>query len=442
MFNTFRNAWKIEELRKRILFTLMIILIFRVGVAIPVPFVNVSMIGQIINQGTGDILGYMDFMSGGALSSASIFALGVQPYINASIIMQLLAVAFPALDRMRKEGPEGQKRFNRITRMAGAGLGVVLGIAYYFLVRNFWVNGENALLYGAGSGMFSQIFAAVVIVLCFTAGAMLLMWMGEQVDQKGVGNGISILIFAGIISRSSELVTDIRGALETAAAGQPEIYIYLPIIAILALAAVVMVVVLNSAERRIPVQYAKKVVGRKMYGGQSTHIPIKVNMSGVMPVIFASALTSIPGTIVRLVDFDPVAHPIWASILDALSTTGVIYGLLYALLIIAFNFFYVAITYNPIEMANNLKKNNGAIPGIRPGKPTSDFISRIISKITLIGAVFLVVVAVGPILLSNITNIAIQMGGTSLLIVVGVALDTSRSLESFMLMRHHKGFLE
>ena len=444
MFNTFRNAWKIEDLRKRILFTLIVIVLFRLGIAIPVPYVNVDLIGRMITQNSGDVLGFMDFMSGGALSSASVFALGVQPYINASIILQLLAVAFPALDRMRKEGPEGQKKFNQITRAAGAGLGAVLGVGYYFLVRNFYdpETFESALVYGAGSPLFEQIFAAAVIVFTFVAGAMLLMWLGEQIDQRGIGNGISILIFAGIVSRSAELFSTLRGATDQAAAGQPQIYIYLVIIVLLALAAVVMVVVLNSAERRIPVQYAKKVVGRKMYGGQASHIPIKVNMSGVMPIIFASALTSIPATIIRLFNPSPVDHPVWYGILSAFSTQGIGYAIIYGLLIIAFNYFYVAITYNPLEIANNLKKNNGAIPGIRPGKPTSDFISRVISKVTLIGAIFLIVVAVGPILITQLTGVQIQLGGTSLLIVVGVALDTSRSLESFMLMRHHKGFLE
>lgn len=437
MFNTFRNAWKIEELRKRILYTLLIIVIFRFGIALKVPFVDVSVMKQMIDQNSGDMLGFVDFMTGGGFSSASLFALGVQPYINASIIMQLLQVAIPALERMRKEGPEGQRRLTKITRIAGAVLALVLGGGYYLLVRN-----QLGLKYGVGAPMFAQIFSAVVIILSFVAGSMLVMWMGEQIDTKGIGNGISMIIFAGIISRWSSIFTTIKGYLDQAAAGEVQFYIYLPLIVILALAAVVMVVVLNGAERRIPVQYAKKVVGRKMYGGQSSHIPIKVNMSGVMPIIFASALTSIPSTILRLFNPTQAEHPIWYTILNSFSYQGVAYALIYTLLIIAFNYFYVAITYNPIEIANNLKKNNGAIPGIRPGKPTSDFVSRVISKITLIGAIFLVVVAVGPILLGNVTNVQIQLGGTSLLIVVGVALDTARSLESFMLMRHHKGFLE
>ncbi len=438
MFQTFRNAWKIEDLRKRILYTLLIIVIFRLGIAVPVPFIDPAAMASLVNANSGDMLNFIDFMTGGAFSSASLFALGVQPYINASIIMQLLAVAIPYLERLRKEGGEGQKKFARITRYFGAALGGVLGFGYYTLVRSSY-----GLKYGPGSPMGMQIFAAVVIVMCFVAGSVLLMWMGEQIDQKGIGNGISFLIAAGIISGWSSIVGETRGYLELAQE-DPLIYVYLPLIAILALLAVVMVVVLNGAERRIPIQYAKKVVGRKMYGGQSSHIPIKVNMSGVMPIIFASALTSIPATLIRLIPnvTDPEAHPVLSVILGAFSYEGWLYAVIYGILIIAFNYFYVAITYNPIQMANDLKKNNGAIPGIRPGRPTSDFISRIIGRVTFIGALFLVVVAVGPIALGNLTGMQIALGGTSLLIVVGVALETSRSLESFMLMRHHKGFLE
>ncbi len=438
MFQTFRNAWKIEDLRKRILYTLLIIVIFRLGIAVPVPFIDPGAMAALVGANSGDMLNFIDFMTGGAFSSASLFALGVQPYINASIIMQLLAVAIPYLERLRKEGGEGQKKFARITRYFGAALGAVLGYGYYMLVRSSY-----GLKYGPGTPLGMQIFSAAVIILCFVAGSVLLMWMGEQIDQKGIGNGISFLIAAGIISGWSSIFTETRGYLELAQE-DPLIYVYLPLIAILAIAAVVMVVVLNGAERRIPIQYAKKVVGRKMYGGQSSHIPIKVNMSGVMPIIFASALTSIPATLIRLIPnvTDPVAHPVLSVILGAFSYEGWLYAIIYGILIIAFNYFYVAITYNPIQMANDLKKNNGAIPGIRPGRPTSEFISRIIGRVTFIGALFLVVVAVGPIVLGNLTGIQIALGGTSLLIVVGVALETSRSLESFMLMRHHKGFLE
>ena len=438
MFNTFRNAWKIDDLRRKILFTLFVLVVFRLGIALKVPYVDAAVMRSLVDASGGNMLSFIDFMSGGAFSSASLFALGVQPYINASIIMQLLAVAIPALDRLRKEGPAGQKKYNQITRIAGAALGLVLGGAYYLILRN-----SGGLQYGVGADTFSQVFCAVVIIATFTAGGVLLMWLGEQIDQHGIGNGISILIFAGILSRWSGLFTSVRAYFEQAAAGEVQYYIAVPVIFLLAIAAIVMVVVLNSAERRIPIQYAKKVVGRKMYGGQNSFFPIKVNMSGVMPIIFASALTSIPATILRFIpNINPVDNPILYPILTQLGYEGYAYAVIYTLLIIAFNYFYVAVTYNPIEIANNLKKNNGAIPGIRPGKPTSDFISKVIGKVTLIGALFLVVVAVGPIILGNVTGVSIQLGGTSLLIVVGVALDTSRSLESFMLMRHHKGFLE
>lgn len=436
MFQTFRNAWMIPDLRKRIFYTILILVIYRFGIAVPVPFIEPGAMAELINENAGDMLSFVDFMTGGAFSSASLFALGVQPYINASIIMQLLGFAIPALERMRKEGAEGQKKFQQITRIVGAALAAVLGAGYYLMVRN-----SGGLKYGAGAEMGPQVFSAIVIILAFVAGAVLLMWMGEQIDQKGVGNGISFLIFAGIVSRASSLFISVRGYLELAAE-QPNIYIYLPIIGILTIVAVVLVVVLNGAERRIPVQYAKKVVGRKMYGGQSSHIPIKVNMSGVMPIIFASSITAIPATLLRVFGSNMATDSLLYKLLSSFSYEGWAYALIYAVLIILFNYFYVAITYNPIEIANNLKKNNGAIPGIRPGKPTSDFVSKVITRIVMIGAIFLIVVAVGPIVLGNFTGINIQLGGTSLLIVVGVALDTSRSLESFMLMRHHKGFLE
>lgn len=424
------------DLRKKILFTLLIIVLFRFGIALRVPFVDVTVMQELVKNSQDNLIGYVDFMTGGGFSQASLFALGVQPYINASIIMQLLAVAIPPLERLRKEGPEGQKKFNKIVRGSGAVLALMMGYGYYVSVRAM-----GGLMYAAGAPMFEQIFSAVVIIASFVAGSMLVMWMGEQIDSYGIGNGISIIIFAGILSRWSGIVGTVQGELERAANGQPMIYIYLPIIFVLALAAVVLVIILNAAERRIPVQYAKKVVGRKMYGGQSSHIPIKVNMSGVMPIIFASSLSMIPNTLLAFIP-SLRENAFWGGVLSTLGSKGWVYAIIYTLLIIAFNYFYVAITYNPIEIANNLKKNNGAIPGIRPGKPTSDFIARVISKVTLIGAIFLVVVAVGPIILANVTGLSIQLGGTSLLIVVGVALDTSRSLESFMLMRHHKGFLE
>ena len=432
MFDTFRNAWKIPELRKKILFTLMILVIFRLGCAISVPYVNVDAL-ELFRQlgGSGNMLDYLNMMSGGALSQCAIFALSVSPYINASIIIQLLTVAIPALERLSKEGEEGRRKLTRITRYTGAGIGVAMSIGYYMVLRSWGV-----LTYNTG---WEAWFSAVVIVLSFAAGSQLLTWMGEQIDDKGIGNGVSLLIFVGIISRWSDLISSLRALLAEAADGKPQYYVYTPVIAILAIAAVVFVVILTNGERRIPVQYAKRVVGRKMYGGQASHIPIKVNMSGVMPVIFASTLCSIPNMIGSLLQ---VKSSFWVAFFDVFNYNSVLYAVIYLLLILAFNYFYVAIQYNPVEIANNLRKNNGAIPGIRPGKPTSDFITKSLSKITLIGAVFLGIVAVLPIVLGNVTGVSIQLGGTSLLIVVGVALDTGRSMESYMLMRHHKGFLE
>ena len=431
----------------------MIIVIFRVGVAIPVPYLDASVLKDMVNA-TGSMLGYINLLTGGAFAQATLFALSVTPYINASIIIQLLAVAIPALERLSQEGEEGRRKMNRITRYTGAGIALALAIAYYLLLKN-----KGAVQYTDG---WQGWFVAAVIVVAFTAGSMLIMWLGEQIDRKGIGNGISLLIFAGIVSRlgrmPAQIYTYVRGIIAGFQAGgslQPLNYyftadgaqaypwyyiLYLLLIAVILLGSVVFVVVMTNGERRIPVQYAKRVVGRKMYGGQATHIPIKVNMSGVMPVIFASSLISIPGTIKSI--FNITGTGFWSTFLGWFNYNGVAYAIIYAMLILAFNYFYVAIQYNPVEIANNLRKNNGAIPGIRPGKPTTDFIVKVLGKITFIGAIFLMIVALLPIVVGNLTGIPVQLGGTSLLIVVGVALDTARQLESFMLMRHHKGFLE
>ena len=431
MFDTFRNAWKIPELRKKLLFTLLVIVIFRIGCVITVPYINPEAL-QLFAGGTGNMLDYLNMMSGGALSQCAIFALGVTPYINASIIIQLLTVAIPALERLSKEGEEGRRKLTRITRYTGAGIALVMSVGYYLVLRSY----TGVLAYTTG---WEAIFSAVVIVFSFTGGAQLLTWMGEQIDFKGIGNGISLLIFAGIVSRWGNVITTARTMITNAMNGEIKYFILIPVILVLALAAIVFVVILTNSERRIPVQYAKRVVGRKMYGGQSSHIPLKVNMSGVMPIIFASALLSIPGTIASFIQTD---SPIWQGFFSVFNYNSLLYAVLYLLLILAFNYFYVAIQYNPVEIANNLRKNNGAIPGIRPGKPTSDFITKCLSKITFVGAIFLGVIAVMPIILGNVAGMNIQLGGTSLLIVVGVALDTGRSMESYMLMRHHKGFLE
>lgn len=430
MFQTFKNAWKIEDLRKRLLYTLMILVIFRLGVALPVPFLEPSALGAMVNS-TGNMLGYIDMLTGGAFSQATLFALSVTPYINASIIVNLLQVAIPYLERLSQEGEDGRRKIMRITRYVGLGISVLLSIAYYFLLRK-----QSAVQYTEG---FAGWLCAIVIVVCFTAGAMLIMWLGERIDDKGIGNGISLIIFAGIVSRFPSIYSTFANALALAKQGQTKYYFIIPALLVLALAAVAFIVVMNAGERRIPVQYAKRVVGRKMYGGQSTHIPLKVNMSGVMPIIFASALISIPGTIKGLLN---LTTGFWATVLGVFDYSSWGYALFYLILIVAFNYFYVAIQYDPLKISNDLRKNNGAIPGIRPGKPTQDFIARVLGKITFIGAAFLAVVALLPILIGNVTGMNIHLGGTSLLIVVGVALDTSRQLESYMLMRHHKGFLE
>ena len=432
MLETFRKAWKMEDLRKRLLFTLMILVLFRLGCAIPVPYISSGALSGMFS--TGSMLTYLNMMSGGALSECTLFALGVQPAINASIIIQLLTVAIPYLENLSKEGEEGRRKLLRITNYVGAGLGLMLSIGYYFIIRNM-----GALKYTSG---FDGIFCAVVIILCFTAGAQLCCWLGNQIDKQGIGNGLSLLIFSGIVARWSGIYSSVTNILARAQAGEPMFFVFLPLLVVLALVAVVFVVILTNAERRIPVQYAKRVVGRKMYGGQASYIPIKVNMSGVMPIIFASTLCGLPGMIGGFINLDPVKHPIWTGFFSAFSYTSPIYFVAYMLLIVGFNYFYVAIQYNPVEIANQLKKNNGTIPGIRPGKPTSDFISKTLSKITLIGAIFLAIVAGAPILLGNLTGTSIQLGGTSLLIVVGVALDTARALDGYMTARFHKGFLE
>jgi len=432
VLQTFKNAWKVEELRKKIIFTLIILVIFRLGCAIAVPFVNPDALKGMLSAGDGNMLGYLNMLTGGAFASATVFALGVTPYINSSIIITLLTVAIPYLENLSKQGEEGRKKIGKITRYTATGFAALLSIAYYFLLRR-----QHALLYTEG---VSGFFAAVVIIATFIAGTLLLMWLGEQIDKKGIGNGISLLIFAGIISGASSMVTIFVNMIKDAVQNQKtQNFFLVPLFIAFGVAVIAFAVVLSKGERRIPVQYAKRVVGNKMMGGQNTHLPIKVNMSGVMPIIFASALVSIPGTIASFVN---VKSAFWQGFFSIFNYNSFLYAVIYLLLIIVFNYFYVSIQYNPVEIANNLRKNNGVIPGFRPGKNTQDFIARVLSKITFIGALFLGVVAILPILIGNLTHTGIQMGGTSLLIVVGVALDTAQQLESQMVMRHHKGFLK
>ena len=427
MLQTLRNAWKVEEIRKKILFTLLIVLLYRLGNAIPVPYVNVVLLQTYFDSVQNTVLGLLDVMSGGAFSTATIFALSIQPYINASIIIQLLCIAIPALERLSKdEGEEGRKKIASITRYATVGIGLLQGFGYYMLIKN-----NNFLV----SYAQNNFWAAVVIILTFTSGSALIMWLGEQITEYGIGNGISMILFASIISR---LPTSVITSVRNISMGTLEWWVAL-LVFLGALAIIVLIVYVNDAERRIPVQYAKRVVGRKMYGGQSTHLPMKVNMSGVMPIIFAQSIASLPATIAAFAGKTDGWVNTW------FANNSIPYAIIYFLLIIFFAYFYSTIQFNPVEVANNLKKNGGYIPGFRPGKPTSEFIQKVLNKITLFGAIYLGIIAIVPILISHFSNAAaltgLSLGGTSIIIVVGVALETVRALEAQMLMRNYKGFL-
>ncbi len=431
MFSIFRNAWKIADLRKKILYTLFILVLFRIGSAFTVPFLDPSMISDMINS-SGSLLGFIDVLTGGAFSQATVFALSISPYITSSIVIQLLTIAIPALERLSKEGEEGRKKINTITRYTTIALALIQSVAYYMILAN-----SNAVTYTKGPEGF---LAGATIILTFTAGSMVVVWLGERIDAKGIGNGISMILFAGIVSRGPSAVINMYTYFLLGINGDTKYLVFVPLIIIIFLALITLIVLMTNAERRIPVQYAKKVVGRKMYGGQSSHIPVKVTMSGVMPIIFASSIISIPGTIGGFLNLK--AGTFWHGFFKLFEYDSWVYAVLYFILIIAFNYFYVAIQYNPIEMANNLQKNNGTIPGIRPGRATAQFISKVIAKITLIGALFLALIAILPIGMGAISGMNIALGGTSIIIVVGVALDTTRELESQMMMRHYKGFLE
>ncbi|MDK2801955.1 MAG: preprotein translocase subunit SecY [Oscillospiraceae bacterium] len=431
MIATFKNAFKVKDLRVKIFFTILIIIIFRIGSAIPVPFLDTSVLQGMTGGADATFFDYLNVLTGGGFASATLFAMSITPYINASIIIQLLTVAIPALERLSKEGMEGRKKLNKITKYFTVILGFIQAVAYFLLLKS-----QGAVISDYTSG-FVGIWTALVIIITFTAGTALVMWLGEEINAKGIGNGISIILFAGIISRAPQAVTLLYNYLKT---GETKYYFLVPIVVVIFLLMIMFIVIMTNAERKIPVQYAKRVVGRKMYGGQSSHIPVKVNMSGVMPIIFASSLISIPTTIAAF--FPPTEGTFWENFLLWFRYDNWPYAIIYFFLIIAFNYFYVSIQYNPIEISNNLRKNNGGIPGLRPGKPTSDFIGKIIGKITLIGAIFLAIIAIFPILFGQFSGMNIALGGTSILIIVGVALETGRQLESQMMMRHHKGFLE
>ena len=427
MIQTIRKAWGIPELRKKIIFTALILLIFRIGNAIPVPYVDTGLMANYINQMSTTILGLYNVMSGGAFAEATIFALGVQPYINSSIIIQLLTIAIPALSRLAREGgEEGKKKIQSITRYATIAIAILQGWGYYMLMSRYGILRET------------HVWAALVIIVSFIAGSAFVMWMGEQITEFGIGNGISIILFAGILSRVPNMVSSMVSGIT---AGTLKWWM-----ALLVVVGILLLVELNTwvhgAERRIPVQYAKRQVGRKMYGGQASTLPMKVNMSGVLPIIFAQSIAMIIPTVAAFLPA-PKEGSFGYWLVNAVDSKSVIYMIVYFLLIIAFSYFYASIQFNPVEISNNLKKNGGFIPGFRPGKPTADFIRKVLNKVTLFGAIYLGIVAILPLLIGKIVDqAALSIGGTSVIIVVGVALETVQALESQMLMRQYRGFLE
>lgn len=442
MLETLRNAWKIPDLRKKILYTIFLLVIFRLGSVIPVPWLDATVVQSWLSGETGNTLfNLLDTFSGGSFSNATIFAMSITPYINSSIIMQLLTVAIPALERMAKEGEEGRKKITKITRYVTVVLAALQAWGLTLTLKN-----QGAIMSVSG---IPGWLVMLTIIIAFTAGTAFLMWLGEEITGKGIGNGISMLIFAGIVSR---IPTMIVTAWETFMAGGSNQWYFMLLLLVYVLLSIAFVVLVNEAERRIPVQYAKRVVGRKMYGGQSTYIPIKVAMAGVIPIIFAMSIMTFPATLATLFNSQGVMYTIASFVTGGGGIVSkIFYPLVYFLLIVGFTYFYTSITFNPVEVSNNIKKNNGMIPGIRPGRPTSDYISKVLSRITLVGACFLGVVAVLPIVISEIAGSvsakfsslsSISLTGTSLLIVVGVALETVKQIESQMLMRHYKGFLE
>ena len=449
MIQTLKNAWKVPELKNKILFTVFALLIFRLGSAVPVPFIQTDALADYISSMSGTIFGLLGTMNGTAFSIAAVFALGVQPYINSSIIIQLLTVAVPALERLAKDGgEEGKKKIAAITRYVTVAIAILQGFGYYTIIRT-----NNLLDLGGMNG----IWAAIVIVATFAAGSAFVMWLGEQSTDKGIGNGISMILFAGILSRMPQMIRTMATGVSHWAhpvdttdftAQQLANYFVMPpwglaLIIIGMLALILFVVWIQNAERRIPVQYAKRVVGRKMYGGQSSHIPMKVNMSGVLPIIFAQSIASLPATICAFAGVQAGDEGFWGGFLKVFDANGIVYTVVYFLLILAFSYFYSTMQFDPVEVANNLKKNGGFVPGFRPGKPTADFIRKVLNKITFFGAIFLSVIAIAPIVTGNIIGVqSLAIGGTSIIIVVGVALETSKALEAQLMMRHYKGFLE
>ena len=439
MIQTIINAWKIKELRRKLLFTMFIMLIFRIGAQITVPYVNQDVVSAVLGGSDNVFFGYVNLLTGGAFSQATLFAMSITPYINASIIIQLLCIAIPALERMVKEGPAGQKKQVAMTRYTTVALGLLQGLVYYLTLSSntMYITNQNGVKEYVIQN--PSLWKAIVIILAFTAGTAMVMWLGEKITEKGIGNGISIILFAGILARVPAVAVS---TVQNVKNGALPLWLLIILLACM-IVAIAFTVFFNNAERRIPVNYAKRVVGRKVYGGQTTHLPMKVCMTGVMPIIFASSIVSLPMIIFAFVK-EPAAGSFWAIVKTWTSTQKPLYPIVYFLLIIAFAYFYAYTQFNPLEVANNIKNNGGMIPGIRQGKPTAEYIGKILKRLTLIGALFLGIVAIVPILVSygNSSLSGLALGGTTLLIVVGVALDTVKELEAQMMMRHYKGFLE
>ena len=443
MFETIRNAWKLADLKKKLIYTMIVVLLYRVGTALPMPFVSGELLSSFMTASTGSILDYLNILSGNAFSQATLFALGIQPYITASIVLQLLCVAIPYLERLQKQGEEGRKKLNQYTRYTTVALALLTAFGYYRLLS------YNGIITKSG------VFPAIVIIACYCAGSALVMWLAEKINENGIGNGISIILFANIISRLPSLLKKLIQLVSGKFVGTKvdnstfNVTWWVGIIiAVLSVAVVIamiaFIVWMTNSERRLPVQYAKKVVGRKMYGGQSSNLPIKVNMVGVMPIIFANTIITIPQTIAMFVP--PKSGSVWDFIANKLfGQTSVFYAALTLIMIIAFAYFYIAISFNPVEVANNIKSQGGFIPGIRPGRPTSEYIAKVLSRVTFIGAILLAVIAVLPLIVNIASGGAfagLAFGGSSIIIVVGVVLETIREIEAQMTMRHYKGFLE
>ena len=438
MLKTLRNAWAVPEIRKKIIFTLFIIVLYRIGSQIPVPFVDAEKLNLLMSSslnGSGSVLEYLNILSGNAFARATLFALSITPYITASIVMQLLTIAIPALERMSKEGEEGRKKINQITRVVTVVLGLITAYGYYTYLGTA---GYDVLI----DSSLPNWFRAVVIIACYSAGAALIMWLGEKINEKGIGNGISIILFINIISRAPSAAMTLWNWCTDGVTGVIKALVAL----VIAIAAVAFVVFITNSERRISVQYAKKVVGRKMYGGQSTNLPIKLNMAGVMPIIFANSIVALPGTIALMFGKTTSnTEGFLKGFLSIFNYDSIFYVVIFVVLIVLFSYFYIAISFNPVEVANNLRNNGGFVTGIRPGKPTSDYITKILNKITLIGALFLSIVAAAPLIINMAAGNAVSglaFSGTSVLIIIGVALETARELEAQVTMRHYKGFLE